>query len=403
MPTISHHPPSIARRSVVAVLAMILIAVTAAACSSGDTASGEGAPAGRPTSDESVRINELQFIGTHNSYKTMPSEKLLDFLRGAVSSSRDSEINTLDPNQIAYGHRPLTAQLDSGIRSFELDIWADPTGGRFAHPLAAQLLGQPLPTGVDAPGFDVMHIQEADYLSTCPTLEACLKEMKTWSDAHPRHLPITVNLELKQDPLPKPFDVTPIQPYDAVQLDALDAAIRSVVGDRLITPDSVRGKAPELRTAVTKKESGGGWPTIADSRGHFLLFMDNEGDLPKLYLQGHPSLRGRALFTSDGFDRSDGAVLKVNDPGEKQKITSLVRDGYLVRTRADADLVTDGPDKTEALGSGAQLVHTDFPSGEAQAGTGYVVSFPTPVQARCNPVNTTPKTCSPAAATEPAA
>ena len=49
------------------------------------------------------------------------------------------------------------------------------------------------------------------------------------------------------------------------------------------------------------------------------------------------------------------------------------------------------------------MVHTDFPAGEAQFGTGYEVSFPTRVQARCNPVNTTSATCAPAAAVEPVA
>ena len=56
----------------------------------------------------------------------------------------------------------------------------------------------------------------------------------------------------------------------------------------------------------------------------------------------------------------------------------------------------------QALASGATLVHTDFPAGEPQFGTGYEVSFPTRVQARCNPVNTTPATCTAAAAVEPA-
>lgn len=385
---------------IAAALTVVSTVALGSACSSEDSAATSTTAAARP-SDATVHLNELQFIGTHNSYKTMPSEKLLDFLRGAVSSSGSSEVSDLDPNQIAYGHRPLAEQLDSGIRSFELDIWADPTGGRFDKPLAAQLLGQPLPTGVDGPGFDVMHIQEVDYLSTCPTLDACLKEMKAWSDAHAGHLPITINLELKQDPLPKPFDVTPIQPFDAVELDALDAQIRAVLGDRLITPDSVRGKAHDLRTAVTQERSGGGWPTIADSRGRFLVFMDNGGDVATRYLDGHPSLSGRAMFTSDGFDRPDGAVLKVNDPGDGKRISGLVRDGFLVRTRADADVVHPGKDKAAALDSGAQLVHTDFPNGEPQAGTGYTVSFPTPVQARCNPVNTTPKTCAPAEAAEP--
>ena len=58
--------------------------------------------------------------------------------------------------------------------------------------------------------------------------------------------------------------------------------------------------------------------------------------------------------------------------------------------------------RDRALSSGGQVVHTDFPKGEPKFGTGYVVEFPTRVQARCNPVLTTPETCGPAVAVEPA-
>ena len=385
--------PAWIRVTAVAAAAAFLVG----ACSSDDSASTT-TTAPRPT-DESVTMNELQFIGTHNSYKSAPSAELVDFLKGVVGP--DAAGSELDPAQLAYGHRPLTQQLDSGIRSFELDVWADPTGGRFSDPLAVKVLAQPSPTGTDEPGFKVLHIQEIDYLSTCPTLVGCLQEMVAWSDAHPDHLPITVNLELKSDPLPSPFDVTPIQPFDAATLDALDADLRTTLGDRLITPDEVRGSAPDLRSAVTDPAAGGGWPSVEDSRGRFLLFMDNGGELAERYLAGHPSLQERVLFTSDGFDRDDAAVLKVNDPGDGTEIESLVQEGFLVRTRADADVAAPGADKDVALASGAQMVHTDFPVGEAQAGTGYVVSFPTPVQARCNPVNTTPTTCSPKVTAEP--
>ena len=61
-----------------------------------------------------------------------------------------------------------------------------------------------------------------------------------------------------------------------------------------------------------------------------------------------------------------------------------------MRTRADADVVSPStPTRDIALASGAQIVHTDFPPGESQLGTGYVVSFGTRVSARCNPVLTT--------------
>ena len=351
-----------------------------------------------PVGDDAIGINQLQYIGSHNSYKTVPTFGLLAALGIGAALAPALVGSGLDPAQLNYGHRPLTQQLDSGIRTFELDIWADPTGGRFADPLAAQLLGQAYPPGVNQPGMKVLHIQEIDYLSTCPTLVACVTEMKTWSDAHPGHLPIIVNVELKQDPLPSPFDVTPIQPFDATQLDAVDAELRSVVDDRLITPDDVRGSAADLRTAVTTT----GWPSVRDSRGRFLFFMDNAGATRDLYLDGHPTLTGRVMFTSSGFGQPDAAVLKVNEPGDGTYIRSLVEQGYLVRTRADADVVSPGVDRTAALGSGGQVVHTDFPKGEPQFGTGYVVEFPTRVQARCNPVNTTPDTCTAAAAVEPA-
>jgi hypothetical protein len=206
-----------------------------------------------------------------------------------------------------------------------------------------------------------------------------------------------INVELKDDPLPAPFDGTRITPFDAEQLDVVDAEIRSVLGDRLLTPDDVRGDAPDLRSALESR----GWPSVAESRGRFLFFMDN-ADTRDLYLQGHPSLEGRVMFTSSGEGQPDGAVLKVNDPGDGTRIRSLVEQGYLVRTRADADVVSPSVTQRDtALASGAQIVHTDFPPGGSQLRTGYVVSFGTRVAARCNPVLTTPATCAPAAAVEP--
>jgi hypothetical protein len=350
-----------------------------------------------PAGDDAIGLNQLQYLGTHNAYKVAPTFGLLAALSFGAALVPSIVDAGLDPAQLNYGHPPLTQQLRSGLRTFELDIFADPTGGRFRAPLAAQLLGQPYPSGVDQPGMKVLHIQEIDYLSTCPTLVACLTELRAWSDDHPGHLPIILNLEMKSDSLPPPFDVTPIQPFDAAQLDAVDAEIRSVIGDRLITPDEVRGDAADLRTAVTTR----GWPSVADSRGRFLVFMDNSGPVRETYLDGHPSLAGRAMFTSAGFDQPDGGVLKLNDPTDP-RITPLVQAGFLVRTRADADVVR--PSTTErdvALASGGQIVHTDFPRAAPQPFTGYTVAFPTRVQARCNPVNTTPATCQPAAAVEP--
>lgn len=348
--------------------------------------------------DDDVRLNELQFIGSHNSYHRAPDPAILQWLTVGAAAIPQVATALGDPNQLRYEHQPLTTQLGNGIRTFELDVFADPEGGKFAHPLLPLILnlGLPDPEGMDAPGMKVLHIQDIDFRSTCPTLVACLTELRTWSDAHPDHLPIVINLELKDDPLPSPFDGTPMTPFDATQLDALDAEIRSVVGDRLITPDDVRGDAADLRTAV----STDGWPTVAESRGRFLFFMDNADKRPA-YLAGHPSLEGRVLFTSSGEGQPDGAVLKENEPGDGSRIRSLVEAGYLVRTRADADVIAPDPDQRDAaLASGAQIVHSDFPPGRSMVGSGYVVTFGTRVAARCNPVLTTSTTCDAAVAVE---
>lgn len=384
-------------------IAATVLAVSACAAPPPSNSGGGGLGGGGdeptvPAGDDQVRLNELQFLGTHNSYKSAPYPSILNWLTVAANAVPDISQALGDPQQLNYDHAPLPVQLERGLRTFELDTFADPVGGLFSRPFINTTLnlGLPLPTGVDQPGMKVLHIQDIDYRSTCPTLVACMTQLRTFSDANPDHLPIIINLELKDAPLPAPFDATPIVAFDGAQLDAVDTEITGVLGDRLITPDDVRGSAADLRTAVQTT----GWPTVADSRGKFLFFMDN-ANKRDLYLQGHPSLQGRAMFTSSGEGQPDGAVLKVNDPGDGSRIRALVEAGYLVRTRADADVVSPDPAIRDiALGSGAQIVHTDFPAGESQLSTGYLVSFGTRVAARCNPVLTTQLTCQPAVAVE---
>ena len=390
-------------RRPLAVLTMLAVSAGAAACTTpptngggGGTGSG-GTEAAVPVGDDTVRINEMQAIGSHNSYHVAPEAPLLNWLR--VGSSAFPAIATAlgNPEDLNYTHAPLPTQLSRGIRSFELDVAADPVGGLYAHPLLPQLLSLGYPAlGADMtrPGMKVVHIQDIDYISTCQPFLACLSQLKAFSDAQPDHLPVIINIEAKEELLPEPFNVTNPVPFTADQFDALDAEIRSVLGDRLITPDDVRGDQPDLRTAVTTV----GWPTVADSRGKFMFFLDN-GDRRTTYLQGHPGLAGRVMFTSSGFGQPDGAFLKVNGPGDGSYIRSLVQQGFMVRTRADdAPSSPSAAQRDVALASGGQVVHTDFPRGEFQGQGGYGVAFDTRVQVRCNPV--VPGTCQPAALVE---
>ena len=95
----------------------------------------------------------------------------------------------------------------------------------------------------------------------------------------------------------------------------------------MITPDQVRGHHRTLNQAVRK----GGWPTLAQARGKVIFLMD-QARVGPTYLEGHPGLRGRVLFTNATPGHPDAAFIEEND-GNPARIASLVRQGYLVRRR----------------------------------------------------------------------
>ena len=314
---------------------------------------------------------------------------LLPGIAKLVQQKNPEAFATLD-----YAHADLATQLNHGIRQIELDIFADSKGGRFAHPLGPAMVAQaglpadpdPYPNGLMMkPGFKVMHVQDIDYASVCQPFTACLQIVRAWSRAHPEHVPIFILVETKQDIPSAEIPLTVPEPYTAATFDALDAEIRSVFSeDEIITPDQVRGHHRTLDKAVHK----GGWPTLAQARGKVIFLMDQSRVGP-IYLEGHPGLRGRILFTNATPGHPDAAFVEEND-GNAAMTASLVRQGYLVRTQADSGTVeartNDTRRRDKALNSGAQIVSSDYPQFEPARWSGYFVALPGGPPARCNPL-----------------
>lgn len=335
------------------------------------------------TAHAAPRLTDLQYIGSHNSYHAgfAPSEATL--------------LQRLSPELFAaldYRHPPLRQQLDDGVRQLELDVFADANGGRYAHPaIVAQIAKAGLPPAppsapagvMSKPGFKVMHVQDVDQRSTCQPLIACLQEVRAWSKQHPGHVPIFILLETKQAPVQLAFPTVQPEPFDPAAMDALDAELRSVFRPgEYLSPDQVRGNAATLNAAVLAH----GWPSLSEARGKVVFLLDQRA-AGASYLPGHPSLRGRVCFTNAVPGQDDAAFTELND-GPAETITQLVKAGYLVRTRTDADLKEalqhDTTRRDRMLTSGAQLLSTDFPAHEP-AGNGYVVRFEGDAVARCNP------------------
>ena len=339
-----------------------------------------------PGTGESLRLNQIQVIGTHNSYHAglPPNEKAW------LAKQNPQALAALD-----YSHLPLTQQFDAGVRQIELDVYADSQGGRYAHPKAPAMVaaaGLPAdppedPSGLMLkPGFKVMHVQDIDQRSTCQPFTACLQEVRSWSQAHPGHVPIFILVETKQGS-PKNMQLTEPEPFTPAVFDALDAEIRSVfTASELVTPDDVRGRYPTLNAAVR----AGQWPTLASARGKVVFLMDQRPVTP-VYLEGHPSLRGRVIFTNSVPGEPDAAFLERND-GPAGEITALVRQGYLVRARTDADTkqarTGDTSMRDAMMASGAQILSTDYPANEPARWPGhYAVALPGNADMRVDPVN----------------
>lgn len=372
-----------------------------AACSGGSDDAGPEDPttttAATTTTvalDNDLRLNEIQVVGTHNSFHVAapPEERAL--------------LEALAPGQVAertYTHPSLTTQLDEEkVRQLELDVFADAKGGLYADPALRRQAG--LPPLIDEipelaePGTKVLHEQDVDYHSVCPSLVSCLTELKKWSDANPDHVPVSVNIQFKDGPLifAVPDQAKP-EKWTTAAMDALDTEITSVFpAERIVTPDDVRGDRATLEEAVLDD----GWPTLGESRGKVLFLMINAEPYRSLYLAGHPDLNGRVLFTNAAPGQPDAAYLGIDDPvANNEKIADLVAKNYVVRTRADEPDVEARTGETArrdaALASGAQWVSTDYPGprgAKDQYGTDYLVEVPGSVAARCNPV-TAPDDC----------
>ena len=368
-------------RAGLAALACLSI-TTLAAC--GDDSGGDDSGSEEPSIDEQLRLNDVQVLGSHNSYHVIQPPEVMELLRLFSAELADS---------LEYSHLPLPEQFsDQGIRQIELDVFADREGGLYADPAGprlAQIPFEPDPA-MDEPGFKVFHVQDIDQTSTCPTFVACLEEVHAWSEDNPDHLPIMILVEVKQDEIPDPVNAGFVIPevIGPDDLDALDAEIRSVFGDdEVITPDDVRGERATLEEAVLSD----GWPTLAASRGQVLFALDNGGDLLNMYVDGHASLEGRMMFTSSERGTPEAAFLKLNDPvADADAIRSAVEAGYVVRTRADADTAQarTGDDSMldAALVSGAQWISTDYPVDDPRFPAEYVAEMPGGGTMRCNPV-----------------
>ncbi|MFZ5554909.1 MAG: Ca2+-dependent phosphoinositide-specific phospholipase C [Bacteroidota bacterium] len=352
---------------------------------------------------DSLRINQVQVFMSHNSYRLKTYEPLYDELK----RSKHPLCKAFLKRPWDYSHHTsLDSQLTVyGMRGLELDIYYDPNGGLFYQRKANKMIDEKTESGIEAlkkPGMKLMHIPDFDYMTQHYTFTEALHVIKKWSDQHPGHLPLFIMVEAKNFHalkfMKKRF-CSKVLPFTKNAVDSIDLEIKSVFGEnteKIITPDKIRGKYKTLNEAVLNNK----WPLLSEARGKIIFLFMAPKKVKENYLENHFSLSGRIMFTYSDPGKPEAAFIKLEKP-ERQfsEIQQLVKQGYMVRTRADANTKEARRNSYErmnkALLSGAHLIATDYYIPDKRsvvAGSGwsnYKVAFQNGNICRKNPLNTT--------------
>ncbi|SHI94484.1 Phosphoinositide phospholipase C, Ca2+-dependent [Mesonia phycicola] len=333
-----------------------------------------------PIETSEKRINELQVIGSHNSYKEAIDSTLFQYLL-----AKDTTKSMLG---LQYAHVPILDQLTMGLRNLEIDVYVDKDGGRYANPAGIDLgsseLEYDLEEKMKQPGFKMLHIPDIDFRTQYYLLEDCLKDLKRWSEANPNHEVVFITLEPKDGDTNK-FGTTP-EPFTPEAFNELDQEILKHLGkENIISPSDVKGNYATLEEAVLHNN----WPTLEEGAGKFLFILDTQDEKREKYANRDFSYSSKMIFINAEQGNPEAATMIINDPEDK-RISEFVKKGYIIRTRADANTQearnNDYSRFNTAKASGAQIITTDYYMPSKLFNSTYEVKFEDGSYVRENPV-----------------
>ena len=330
--------------------------------------------------DDGPRLNQIQVIGSHNSYHIEP----FPAVRALIAATGEEHAQGLE-----YTHPPLAEQFSSrGIRQIELDLFHDPEGGRYAEPAAqedrprarARSRSRPRPRGTAPPARHQGAARPGHRLSLHrghpgrrpeagsnmvqgpPT--ACADHDPARAQERPR--------ERACRPGPLPFDRKALEGLEGEIPLGLSTPTRS------LPPDEVRRSSDE----PPRGHPEAGLALLDAVRGRVLFVLDNEDKVRDLYLQGHTAPRVGSCSASVPRRPSRGRLVQDQRPDRRFRPHPPARRRRLPRPHAGRREHSPGRRATttmrdKALSSGAQFISTDYPVPDPRF-TSYCVQLPGP-------------------------
>jgi hypothetical protein len=274
-----------------------------------------------------IRLNEIQMLASHNSYKKkgVPLGKLFVGLGDSFEEA----------NALKYGYQDLTKQFSLGIRSMEFDLRLRKTS------------------------FMLTHVPLVDNSSVAPDFSKALEEMRLYSVHNPNHLPIIILMEIKDDWMILDHA---LQVMDTTDLENLDELIRLKLGNTLFTPSQMMQEGMGLKASIDAQ----GWPTVESLLGKIIIVL-HPGSFTDRYASLDPTNRSQTMFIGlnhTSLEREYASFVVHNEP-EVDVIQAMVQDRLIVRTRLDDRLVFDEDRYQRGISSGAQILTTDLIIGRS--------------------------------------
>ena len=296
---------------------------------------------------DGVKFNEVAYIATHNSYQLESVPSYQQIYRNLETVT----FGLVDGNAPLYNSDTLTEQFNAGIRSIELDIETVVDG--------------------DDVSFVCSHSPLIDMTSSCYDFELALEEIRMWSDANPRHLPITVIVE------PKQFFLLDdgMRFLNLEYANKVDELLREVFGDKLITPADMMGDHATLK----EMREADDWLTLEDCAGKVVVLLHDTA-VTNQYIKQDESIKSQAMFPMlryNSRDKDHASFLIVNNPDDIAKYSQelIYEKNLVVRTRVDSYGSYNDEDRRLTLESGAQILSTDYPPRADMNGVEYYVDF----------------------------
>ncbi|MES2799401.1 MAG: Ca2+-dependent phosphoinositide-specific phospholipase C [Bacteroidota bacterium] len=312
---------------------------------------------------DSIRLNDIRILASHNSYKKKPNPKLIKFLQKYKKKLGEEN----NPERIDYGHLSFDEQLNNySIRGFELDVYYDPKGKlyqkRKIYKFVKGLKPNAKVPSLNEPGFKMLHIADIDFETHYYTFIEGLKVIKKWSDEHPKHTPLFINIEPKDR---NPGDYSKFLNFlgfkkalhfDSLAWNAFEDEILSVIPrEKIVSPNDLQSTYSSIKDRLKNE----GWPSLNECLGKVFFIID--GNFDHFYQKVVPN---GVMFNYDHTPNESSAFLKRNNPFENPEEIQQQTELYIVRTRSDVETIearkNDYSMYEAALKSQAQIISTDF-------------------------------------------